>query len=160
MPTDVGFNARPSTASDAVKFHADQVTIDGVLALIERIKLSVGDPGAAVDVSAAHPLPVSMAASADIAATLVDGRKTVPTPGTAVSLVTSSTPCKWVTITALPTNTAQVNVGGSTVLATVGGSTGSPLNAGDSITIPVSNANVVFIDARVAGEGVSFTVGS
>lgn len=102
---------------------------------------------------------VSIAAAADVAGTLTDGRKTVAAAGTAEA-IRASLACKWVTVTALLTNTTQVNVGGSGALATLGASTGTPLLAGGSVTIPTSNANLVFVDARTTGEGVSFTVGS
>lgn len=114
-------------------------------------RLHVSDGGVA--------LATTPSAPGDLAATLTDGRKTVTTPGTALA-VRASLACKWVLVTALKTNTDQVNVGGSGVLATLGGSTGSPLAAGESVTLPASNANLVYVDARVAGEGVSFTVGS
>lgn len=158
------------------------MTIDGLLALVQRVKLVWGIPGQGVDASAANPLPVgdvaaetalasilaklgttltvNQAAAADQASTLTDGRKVVVAAGTPVAIVSSSTPCKWVTLTALLTNTRQVNVGGSDVLATVGSDKGTPLNAGDSATIPVANANAAFVDAQVNGEGVSFTVGA
>lgn len=156
---DPGFKLNPSQAAGAQAFHVDQVTVDGLLALLERVKIMFGASGAAVDVSAANPLPVVSAASADVAGTLADGRKTVTTPGTAVALAASSA-CKWVTVTALLSNTGQVNVGGAAVLATVAGSSGTPLSAGSSVTLPVNDPSKVFVDARVAGEGVSFTVGS
>lgn len=95
----------------------------------------------------------------DVAGTLADGRKTVPTPGVAVALG-AATPCRWVLVTALRTNTDQVNVGGATVAAALGSSTGQPLAPGDSVSVPVNNLNKVFVDARVGGEGVSYTVGS
>jgi hypothetical protein len=34
------------------------------------------------------------------------------------------------------------------------------LQAGDTVTIPVSNAATVFVDARTGGEGVSWVAGS
>lgn len=119
MPTDVGFKANPSAAVTAVEFHADQVTIDGKLALVERVKV-VGTP-------------VALAAS---------------------------TPCKWVTITALPSNTRQVNIGAAGVTSVSGSDTGVPMLARDSVTIPVADVALLFVDALVAGEGVSFLVGS
>lgn len=118
-------------------------------------RLQVDDGGGSLTVDGT----VSVAAAGDVAATLTDGRQTVGTPGTAVAL-RASLACKWVTVTALLTNTTQVNVGGSGALATAGGSTGTPLSAGGAITIPVDNASKVFVDARTAGEGVSFTVAS
>jgi hypothetical protein len=107
----------------------------------------------------AGTLTVTPSAAGDVATSLTDGRKTVTTPATPVVLG-ASTPCKWVQATALTSNTDQVNVGGSGVLATAGSSKGTPLAAGQSTTLPVSNLNLVFVDARVAGEGVSFTVGA
>lgn len=104
-------------------------------------------------------LATAPTSAGDVAGTLTDGRKTVTTPGAAVAL-RASLSCKWVCATALKTNTDQVNVGGSGVLATAGSSTGQPLAAGESVTIPVNDAAKVFVDARVAGEGVSFTVGT
>jgi len=98
-------------------------------------------------------------AKTDVATTLTDGRKTVTAPGTAVAL-RASLACKWVTVTALSSNAQQVNVGGSGVLAAAGTATGTALDAGTGVTLPVDDAAKVFVDARVAGEGVSFTVGS
>lgn len=88
-----------------------------------------------------------------------DGRQTVTTPGTAVALA-STAQAKWVCVTALLSNTQQVNVGASTVLAASGTSRGTPLLAGQSTTLPVNDLAAVFIDARVATEGVSFVWGN
>jgi hypothetical protein len=129
---------------------------DGTSALATTAgRLQIDDGGQSLTVDGT----VSTTDAGDVATTLTDGRKTVTTPGTAVA-VRASLACKWVCVTALKTNTDQVNVGGSAVLATLGSSTGSPLAAGESVTVPVDNANKVFVDARVSGEGVSFTVGS
>lgn len=98
-------------------------------------------------------------AKTDVATTLTDGRKTVTTPGTAVAL-RATLACKWVTGNALFSNTQQVNIGGSGVLAATGTSTSRALQPGDPFSYPVSDAALLFIDARVAGEGVSFLVGS
>jgi hypothetical protein len=99
-------------------------------------------------------------AKTDVATTLTNGRKTVTSAGTAEALVGSATPCKWVSVSAFGGNTAQVQVGGSGVLASSGASTGRPLFAGDSVTIPVDDVHKVFVDARVSGEGVAFFYGS
>jgi hypothetical protein len=137
--------------------------LDGVETLLGRLPAG----GAAADATlqlltaliANGALTVAPSKPGDQASGLTDGRQTVTTPGTAVA-VRGSLACKWVCVTALKTNTGQVNVGGAGVLATSGGSTGQPLAAGESFTVPVTNANLVFVDARVAGEGVSFTVGA
>jgi hypothetical protein len=94
----------------------------------------------------------------DLAATLTNGRKTSTTVGTAVALRTTLA-CKWVTVTALRSNTTDVAVGGSGVLATAGSATGVPLAAGESVTIPIADAATVFVDVLTSGEGVSFVVG-
>lgn len=116
-------------------------------------------PEVEVKNDAGNPLTTTPTGAGDVAATLTDGRKTVTTPGTAVA-VRATLACKWVQVVALKTNTQQVNVGGSGALATAGASTGTPLDPGQSTTIPVNDAAKIFVDARVAGEGVSFTVGS
>jgi hypothetical protein len=100
-----------------------------------------------------------LGATADaVVGTLTDGRKTVTTAGTAVAL-RATLACKWVQVTALTSNTQQVNVGAAGVLAAAGSSTGTPL-ARPVDHDPVNDAAKVFVDARVAGEGVSFTVGA
>lgn len=105
-------------------------------------------------------LAVAPASAGDVVSSITDGRATVTTPGTPVPLEGSSSPCKWVTITALATNTDQVNVGGSAVRAALGSDTGTPIGAGGGLTLPIDDAHKVFVDARVAGEGVTFTFGS
>jgi hypothetical protein len=138
-----------------VQIYADQIAA----AYVQMLKLAFGADGVLTPVEAANPLPTTPSSSGDVASTLTDGRQTVATPGTAVAL-RASLACRWVIVTALRTNTTQVNVGGAGALATAGGSTGTPLLAGESVTIPVDNASKVFVDARTAGEGVSFTVGA
>lgn len=85
-----------------------------------------------------------------------DGRKVVATPGTAVQLSATSTKCQKVEITSIPTNTNTVSVGGSTTLATAGSERGKILFTGDSITIFVDNLTKIYIDALVAGNGVTY----
>lgn len=97
--------------------------------------------------------------SPDVASTLTTGRKTVAAAGTAEA-IRGTLPCKWVTVSALTSNTAQVNVGGSGALATSGGATGIGLSPGGAVTIPIDDAAKVFVDARTTGEGISFVVGS
>lgn len=100
-----------------------------------------------------------LATPSDLVTAVVNGRVTVPSPGTAVVLGASAA-CKWVSVSALSSNSSQVNVGGAGVLASAGASTGIPLAAGSSVTIPVDNVSKVFVDARVANEGVSFVRGA
>jgi len=75
----------------------------------------------------------------------------VTTAGTRVQL--PNFPCREVTIIAKRTNTGYIFVGGSDVSSTV---YGAELAANDSITIAVNNTNLIWIDASVSGEGVSY----
>lgn len=87
-----------------------------------------------------------------------DGNQTVTTAATRVQLSASSVPCKSVSITAKDTNTGVIVVGGSTVVALAGATRrGTPLNAGDTMTIDIGNLNLLYIDATVSGEGVVYT---
>lgn len=87
------------------------------------------------------------------------GRKTVTTAGTAEAIAASTT-CKWVQITAETDNTGIVVVGDSGVIASLSTREGTPLNAGDTVTIPIDNLADVYIDSTVNGEGVSFLYGT
>ena len=88
--------------------------------------------------------------------TIVDGRKTVTTPGTAVPLVAVPTGCRKVVVTALITNSDYIVVGASTVVAAEAPRRGTPLTAGQSIEIEISDVSKIYIDAIIPGEGVSF----
>ena len=122
----------------------------------QLIKIEFGAAGAATQVSAANPLPVTASAVTlpTGTATIGDGRQVVTTAGTAVNFASQA--CKQVTFTALSTNTGVVAIGASTVLAAAGTRRGVPLSAGDSVTLDLSNVNLAFIDSTVNGEGVSF----
>lgn len=82
---------------------------------------------------------------------LKTGHVTVSTPGTAVQFPAIA--CREVTIIGLDTNTGPVFVGDAGVSPT---SYGVKLNKDGSITLPVQNTNMVYLDAAVAGEGVSY----
>ena len=119
------------------------------------IRRKVGSTGAEIAVSDTNPLPVTD--TTGVAATAIgDGRKTVTTAGSAVTLITASTPCKVVVVTALLANTGLISVGGSTTLAAAGTERGDILAAGDSTAISISNVNLVYINSTVNSEGVSF----
>ncbi len=87
-----------------------------------------------------------------IASSIGDGSQTVATAGTRVQLITASTPCRYVIIVGLVTNTDTIWVGGTTVAA----GRGRPLVAIQSEKIDIDNVNKIWIDAAVNGEGVSF----
>jgi len=83
--------------------------------------------------------------------TFEHGEQDVSTAGTSVQLPDIA--CREVTITAKRDNTGTIYVGGTSVSST---SYGTYLNAGDSLTKPVENANLIHIDADEGGDGVVF----
>ncbi len=85
-----------------------------------------------------------------------DGVKAVTTAGTRVPLSSISCPAKKVVLTAVVYNTSVVTVGGSTVIAAQATRRGTPLYAGESETLEISDLNTVYLDAVVSGEGVTF----
>jgi hypothetical protein len=76
---------------------------------------------------------------------------TVTTAGTAIQL--PSLACRKVLIIALKSNTGSIYLGGSNVSSTV---YGAELQARDSIEVEISNTNLVYLNASVNGEGVSY----
>ncbi|MEH6941528.1 hypothetical protein [Bacillus sp. JJ722] len=75
----------------------------------------------------------------------------VTTSGARVKL--PANPCREVTIIALKGNTGSIYVGGANVSSTV---FGVELLENESITIAVNNTDLIYIDASVNGEGVSY----
>jgi hypothetical protein len=86
-----------------------------------------------------------------------DNRVVVTTAGTRVPLASSSTPARSVSITALEGNTGKVVVGGATVVAALATRRGTPLAAGDTVTLDINDLSKVNVDAMVNGEGVSYS---
>lgn len=111
----------------------------------------------AVDANGRLLLSSSSGASAP-ATTIGDGLKLVTTAGTRETLVASTTPCRSVCITAKISNTGTVVVGAVTVVAASGATRrGTPLNAGDSVTIAINDLVKIYLDVTVNGEGVTYT---
>lgn len=75
----------------------------------------------------------------------------VATAGTRVQLPNYT--CREVTIIAKRSNTGSIYVGGIDVSSTV---YGVELKANDSVTLAVNNTNLIYIDASVSGEGISY----
>jgi hypothetical protein len=87
-----------------------------------------------------------------------DGLKLVTTAATRETLVASTTACKAVAIQAKYSNTGQVAVGGSTVVAASGATRrGVILYPGDTVTLPIDDLVKVYLDVTVSGEGVNYT---
>lgn len=87
--------------------------------------------------------------------TLLSGRKTVTTAGTAVRL-SSSQPVGALAIQALSNNTDKVVVGGSDVVAALSTRKGIYLSPGDVVSIDTDDLGDVWIDSVVNGEGVTY----
>jgi hypothetical protein len=85
-----------------------------------------------------------------------DGRKVVAAAATAETLAVS-TACKTVVITAETDNTGVISVGASDVVAALATRKGTPLNAGDSVSIDIDNLSKVYLDTTVSGDGVTYT---
>ena len=93
---------------------------------------------------------------AGVSDSVADGRKVVASAGTRVQF--DPLVCRTASITAELGNTGVIVVGGPTVVAASGTRSGTPLSAGDTAIAAVSNMNLLYMDATVSGEGVTFTV--
>jgi len=83
---------------------------------------------------------------------VVHNKKTVTSAGTQEALAGSTVLKHSVTIKALAANTNNVYVGSSTVSST----NGYVLDAGETLTLQISNLDLVYIDVDTNGEGVTF----
>jgi hypothetical protein len=95
---------------------------------------------------------------------LKNGRKVVTTTGTRVQLTTVSVPIRSVALTAETDNTGDVVIGGSTVVAALATREGTPLAAGQTMTLTKNDDGVdelsdVWLDSIVSGDGVTYTYG-
>lgn len=87
-----------------------------------------------------------------------EGSKDVAVPATPVQLSATSIRCSAVVITARPGNTGSIAYGQTNaVRATVGAEVGALLAPGTSVTYPIWDVQEIWIDAAIAGNGVSFT---
>ncbi|WP_051775556.1 hypothetical protein [Paenibacillus tyrfis] len=75
----------------------------------------------------------------------------VPNKGTKVRL--PDVKCTEVTIIAKKTNTGKIYIGNSSLTST---NYAIELDAGESVTLPVSNVNLAYIGAGIDGEGVTY----
>ena len=86
--------------------------------------------------------------------TVGDGTATVTTAGTRVQL--SDVTCSSVTIQAHESNSGTIVVGGATVVAALSGRRGAALPPTASITMSVSNLNLLYIDSTTSGDKVNY----
>lgn len=98
-----------------------------------------------------------MAAYDNPGGSLICGRQTVTSAGTAVQLSTTPTSILEVAITAETDNTGYIVVGASDVVASLSTRKGVPLAAGGSITLGVDNLTDVYLDSTVSTDGVTYT---
>ncbi len=86
-------------------------------------------------------------------------RKTITAAGTPEQLLTASTPCLAVKIIALADNGGRIMVGFTNAVraATSTYNGVEALYAEDSVIVNIDNANKVWIDTTVSGNGVSYT---
>jgi len=82
---------------------------------------------------------------------LTGALKLVTTAGTRTQL--PNIPCREVTVIGLDTNTGSVFAGGVNVSLAV---YGVKLGAKEAFTFAVANANQIYIDSSISGEGVSY----
>lgn len=144
------------------------LTEDAETKQIQRIVLNTsagvesGTSGSPVQVSLANTASNSTAVKVDGSAvtqptaevaptTVLNGKKTVTTAGTRVTLAASTT-CKSVTIKALAANTGTIYVGDTSVAST----NGYALAPGETVTLDIANLNTVNLDSSVNGEGVTY----
>lgn len=147
----------------------DEVTIGGVTAQVQRMKLVDGTDGGTglIGGDAANGLDVDVTRlpSGTNAIGRVghdktgigDGRKVVAAAGTREALVASSTPAKVVFLTAETDNTGVVVVGGTGVIAALATRRGTPLSAGDTVILDCDDLVDINLDVTVAGDGVTYT---
>lgn len=104
-------------------------------------------------VSESNPLPVYNVGHDGDGGILKGAVLDVPNAGTRVQLPNQK--CKEVTVIAKRTNTGSIFVGGDDVSKE---NYGVELLANDSFTFVVPNANLIWIDASVSGEGITYVV--
>lgn len=95
---------------------------------------------------------VTQPVSVSLPATIYNGKKTVTTAGTRVTLASSQAILSGVTIKALAANTGTIYVGDGSVTST----TGYALAPGDSVFMEIANLATVNLDSSVNGEGVTY----
>ena len=88
---------------------------------------------------------------------LGDGRTEVAVAGTRVQLSTASVEARSIVITAETNNTGVITVGGSTVVGAEATRRGTPLTAGQSMTVDIGNLNGIWLDTTVNTDGVTYT---
>lgn len=132
------------TAGSGTHVATYSITEDSETKMLQRVVLA--DNSGADFGTSANPAFIGAAG-----ATLFNGKTTVATAGSRVTLA-SSQAVRSVTIKALSTNTKLIYVGSSAVAA----SNGLQLAANESVSLDIANLNTVNLDSDVNGEGVTY----
>jgi len=93
----------------------------------------------------------------EIAKRIVSGRKAIAAAGTPEQLVAADTECFEVDVCSDTGNTDAIVVGASNVKATPGSQIGTVLLPGMNVKMHVKNVNLIWADAKVAGEVICYT---
>lgn len=139
----------PITAGSGTTVATDDA---GAAGHVQLFKIAIATDGSAtlIPADAANGLRVAHGVTG-----IGDGRKVVTTAGTRVTLAAATT-AKWAVITAETDNTGVIVVGGTGVVAALATRQGTPLYAGESVTLPCDDLNDINLDSTVSGDGVTF----
>lgn len=95
----------------------------------------------------------------DVISRGTDNRTVVTTAGTPVQLTTAVSPCAGVYITAESDNTGVIAVGfTNSVRAALTAQKGTILGARERIFLPVEDASLIWLDASISTDGVSYSI--
>ena len=99
------------------------------------------------------PLPL-------VANSITSGNKSNSSTSTPVAIVSSSTSCRGVEITACAGNTDTVSIGDSSAIADGTGKTGTgrQIVKGDSVFFYVVDASLLYLAVQSAGDAVSYNI--
>lgn len=138
----------PTTPSTSGTTSVNLTQINGVTALVGAGNTGTGSPRVTI---ASDQAAIPVTTTPTVATTLYNGKKTVTTAGTRVTLASSQV-VKSVVIKALVANTGVIYVGDGSVAST----TGFALTAGDTVSLDIANLATVNLDSSVNGEGVTY----
>ena len=100
---------------------------------------------------------IGYGATSDWVMPLAANRKVVAASGTAVQISTVTGSGVFL-LQALHTNVGNIMIGNSAVLIASGSENGMELEPGQSLTLPVRDPSVWYMDADTANDGVSFLI--
>jgi hypothetical protein len=138
-----------ATVSQATGTNLHMVVDSGTVSTITNV-VHVDDNAGSLTVDGTVAVSGTVATSEVAPTSITHGKQAVTTAGVRVQLGTNT--CKAICVKALAANTGSIYVGGSTVSS----ANGFALAAGDSISLDISNTNVIYLDSSVNGEGVTW----